>query len=75
MDYRLGEVTAVGSVRRFHCVSCGTLFSRALLWWAMRAHDSPLAGQGVNLGIKTLGLAEQLLKSSGDVGSVAVLRA
>ncbi|MDX9988361.1 UbiH/UbiF/VisC/COQ6 family ubiquinone biosynthesis hydroxylase [Thiothrix unzii] len=79
LDYRLGEVTAVGeraafSLRGRHAEP---YIQPRLALVGDAAHTiHPLAGQGVNLGIKdALGLAEQLLKSSGDVGSVAVLRA
>ena len=79
LDYRLGEITAVGeraafSLRGRHAAPY-TLDRVALVGDA--AHTiHPLAGQGVNLGIKdAVELANQLLQTSGDLGSQKVLRA
>ncbi|UOG93794.1 MAG: UbiH/UbiF/VisC/COQ6 family ubiquinone biosynthesis hydroxylase [Candidatus Thiothrix sulfatifontis] len=79
LDYRLGEVTAVGeraavSLRGRHA-DCYSQERVVLVGDA--AHTiHPLAGQGVNLGIKdALELVAQIRHATGDCGSPKVLRA
>ena len=76
---RLGEVTAVGeraafSLRGRHAEP---YIQERLALIGDAAHTiHPLAGQGVNLGIKdAVELANQIRQAHGDVGSVKVLRA
>ncbi len=79
LDYRLGEVTAVGeraafSLRGRHAEP---YIQQRLALVGDAAHTiHPLAGQGVNLGIKdAVELATQICQASTDIGSVKVLRA
>ncbi len=79
LDYRLGEVIAVGeraavSLRGRHADSYSQ--ERVVLVGDAAHTIHPLAGQGVNLGIKdALELVAQIRQSSGDCGSTKVLRA
>ncbi|HRJ54177.1 MAG TPA: UbiH/UbiF/VisC/COQ6 family ubiquinone biosynthesis hydroxylase [Candidatus Thiothrix moscowensis] len=79
LDRRLGEITAVGeraafSLRGRHAEPY--IQERVALVGDAAHTIHPLAGQGVNLGIKdAVGLARQLQAIHGDVGSVKVLRA
>ncbi|QTR44724.1 UbiH/UbiF/VisC/COQ6 family ubiquinone biosynthesis hydroxylase [Thiothrix litoralis] len=79
LDKRLGEVTAVGeraafSLRGRHAEP---YIQERLALVGDAAHTiHPLAGQGVNLGIKdAVELAQQIRQASGDIGSLKVLRA
>ncbi len=79
LDYRLGEVTAVGeraafSLRGRHAEP---YIGERIALVGDAAHTiHPLAGQGVNLGIKdALELSTQICQARGDVGSTKVLRA
>jgi 2-octaprenylphenol hydroxylase len=79
LDFRLGAVTAVGeraafSLRGRHAEPYS---QERLALIGDAAHTiHPLAGQGVNLGIKdAVELANQIRQAHGDVGSVKVLRA
>lgn len=79
LDYRLGEVTATGeraafSLRGRHAEP---YIEQRLALVGDAAHTiHPLAGQGVNLGIKdAVELASQIRQAHGDVGSTKVLRA
>ncbi len=79
LDYRLGEVLAVGeraavSLRGRHADSYRQ--ERVVLVGDAAHTIHPLAGQGVNLGIKdALELVAQIRQSTGDCGSIKVLRA
>ena len=79
LDYRLGEVLAVGeraavSLRGRHADSYSQ--ERVVLVGDAAHTIHPLAGQGVNLGIKdALELVAQIRQSTGDCGSTKVLRA
>jgi 2-octaprenylphenol hydroxylase len=79
LDQRLGGITAVGdraafSLRGRHAEP---YIQERLALVGDAAHTiHPLAGQGVNLGIKdAVELANQLIRASGDLGSEKVLRA
>jgi Ubiquinone biosynthesis hydroxylase, UbiH/UbiF/VisC/COQ6 family len=79
LDFRLGDVTAVGeraafSLRGRHAEP---YIQERIALVGDAAHTiHPLAGQGVNLGIKDAGeLAHQIRQAQGDVGNVKVLRA
>ena len=79
LDFRLGDVTAVGeraafSLRGRHAEP---YIQARLALVGDAAHTiHPLAGQGVNLGIKdAVELANQIRQTHGDIGSVKVLRA
>ncbi len=79
LDYRLGAVLAVGeraavSLRGRHADSYCQ--ERVVLVGDAAHTIHPLAGQGVNLGIKdALELVAQIHQSAGDCGSTKVLRA
>lgn len=79
LDYRLGAVIAVGeraavSLRGRHAERYSQ--ERVVLVGDAAHTIHPLAGQGVNLGIKdALELAAQIRQSTGDCGSPKVLRA
>lgn len=79
LDGRLGEVTAVGeraafSLRGRHAEPY--IQERVALVGDAAHTIHPLAGQGVNLGIKdAVGLAIILNQTTGDLGSLKVLRA
>lgn len=79
LDQRLGGVTAVGeraafSLRGRHAEPY--IQERVVLVGDAAHTIHPLAGQGVNLGIKdAVELARQLAATAGDVGSQKVLRA
>lgn len=79
LDYRLGEITSVGpraafSLRGRHAQPY--VHDRIALIGDAAHTIHPLAGQGVNLGIKdAVELAEQIQHAKGDIGSVRVLRA
>lgn len=79
LDYRLGEVTAVGeraafSLRGRHAEPY--IGARIALIGDAAHTIHPLAGQGVNLGIKdAVELAWQICQTHGDVGRIKVLRA
>ncbi|MBU0654492.1 MAG: UbiH/UbiF/VisC/COQ6 family ubiquinone biosynthesis hydroxylase [Gammaproteobacteria bacterium] len=79
LDYRLGEVTAVGeraafSLRGRHAEPY--IQQRVALVGDAAHTIHPLAGQGVNLGIKdAVELAAQIRQAHGDIGSAKVLRA
>lgn len=79
LDYRLGEVTATGeraafSLRGRHAEP---YIDQRIALVGDAAHTiHPLAGQGVNLGIKdAVELAAQIRQAHGDIGSMKVLRA
>ncbi|MEZ5451626.1 MAG: UbiH/UbiF/VisC/COQ6 family ubiquinone biosynthesis hydroxylase [Thiothrix sp.] len=79
LDYRLGEITAVGeraafSLRGRHAEPY--ILERIALVGDAAHTIHPLAGQGVNLGIKdAVELAAQIHQAHGDIGSLQVLRA
>lgn len=79
LDYRLGAVLAVGeraavSLRGRHADRYRQ--ERVVLVGDAAHTIHPLAGQGVNLGIKdALELVAQIRQSAGDCGSTKVLRA
>lgn len=79
LDGRLGEITAVGECAAFSLRGrhAEPYIQERVALVGDAAHTiHPLAGQGVNLGIKdAVGLATQLQTLHGDVGSVKVLRA
>lgn len=79
LDNRLGDITAVGkraafSLRGRHAEP---YIQERIALVGDAAHTiHPLAGQGVNLGIKdAVGLVNLLRQTTGDMGSVKVLRA
>lgn len=79
LDCRLGDVTAVGeraafSLRGRHAEP---YIQERLALVGDAAHTiHPLAGQGVNLGIKdAVELAAQIRQAQGDIGNAKVLRA
>ncbi len=79
LDYKLGSVVNVGeraafALRGRHAEPY--VQARVALVGDAAHTIHPLAGQGVNLGIKDAqALAQQVLQASGDVGSLKVLRA
>ncbi len=79
LDYRLGGITAVGARAAFPLRGrhAEPYIQARLALVGDAAHTiHPLAGQGVNLGIKDAAeLARQILNHSGDCGSMQVLRA
>ncbi|MEB4593369.1 UbiH/UbiF/VisC/COQ6 family ubiquinone biosynthesis hydroxylase [Candidatus Thiothrix sp. Deng01] len=79
LDYRLGEITGVGeraafSLRGRHAEP---YIQERIALVGDAAHTiHPLAGQGVNLGIKdAVELAAQIYQAQGDIGGLRVLRA
>lgn len=78
LDYRLGEVEAVSQVAAFPLKGrhAESYIAQRVALVGDAAHTiHPLAGQGVNLGIKdAAALADQLLATTGDLGSVKTLR-
>ena len=78
LDYKLGKVTKVGKRAAFPLrgSQASQLISQRIALVGDAAHTiHPLAGQGVNLGIKdAVELAQQLSQAKADVGSKKVLR-
>ena len=79
LDYRLGEITSVGSRAAFSLRGrhAELYIQTRIALIGDAAHTiHPLAGQGVNLGIKdAVELAKQIQQAQGDIGSLRVLRA
>lgn len=79
LDYRLGEVILVSERAAFSLrgrLAASYVQERVALVGDAAHTIHPLAGQGVNLGIKdALELATRIQHATGDIGSLRVLRA
>ena len=78
LDYKLGKITKVGNRAAFPLrgSQASQLVKECIALVGDAAHTiHPLAGQGVNLGIKdAVELAKQISHASGDLGSLKLLR-
>jgi len=78
LDYKLGKVTKVGKRAAFPLkgAQAESLIAERVALVGDAAHTiHPLAGQGVNLGLKdAVELAHQLIATTGDLGSHKLLR-